>query len=71
MPDIQEAKCFEFTVQILPPPQEAPRGGAKNCLRFALIWTPLSLDLFLHTSLTDLTMQYTLNMPRPYKIRPC
>ena len=20
MPDIQEAKCFEFTVQILPPP---------------------------------------------------
>ena len=28
MPDIQEAKCFEFTVQILPsPPQGAPRRG--------------------------------------------
>jgi len=29
MPDIQEAKCFEFTVQI-PPPLGAPRGGAKK-----------------------------------------
>jgi len=27
MPDIQEAKCFEFTVQILPPPLGAPGGG--------------------------------------------
>ena len=27
MPDIQEAKCFEFTVHILPPPLGAPRGG--------------------------------------------
>ena len=29
MPDIQEANCFEFTVQILfsPPPLGAPRGG--------------------------------------------
>ena len=31
VPDIQEAKCFEFTVQVLllPPPHpiEAPRGG--------------------------------------------
>ena len=28
MPNIQEAKCFEFTVQICPPPLRAPRGGA-------------------------------------------
>ena len=28
MPDIQEAKCFKFTVQILsPPPIGAPRGA--------------------------------------------
>jgi len=28
MPDIQEAKCFECTAQILPPPPPgAPRGG--------------------------------------------
>ena len=27
MPDIQEAKCFEFTVQISPPPLGGPRGG--------------------------------------------
>ena len=27
MPCIQEAKCFKFTVQILPPPPGAPRGG--------------------------------------------
>ena len=27
-PDIQEAKCFEFTVQMLPPPLGAFRGGA-------------------------------------------
>jgi len=26
MSDIQEAKCFEFTVHILPPPLGAPRG---------------------------------------------
>jgi hypothetical protein len=24
MPDIQEAKCYEFTVRILPPPLGAP-----------------------------------------------
>ena len=28
-PDIQEAKCFEFTVQMLPPPLGAFRGGGK------------------------------------------
>jgi len=33
MPDIQEAKCYEFTVRILPP-LGAPRGGAKK--NFAL-----------------------------------
>ena len=27
--NIHEAKCFEFTVQTLPPPQGAPRGGGK------------------------------------------
>ena len=43
MPDIQEAKCFELTVQILhSSPLEPPRGrgGAKNSYRFAHIWTP-------------------------------
>ena len=29
MPDIQEAKCFEFKVQILPPPG-GPWGAKKN-----------------------------------------
>ena len=46
MPDIQEAKCFEFTVQILPsPPQGAPRrgGGKKN-------FAP-TLELFRYTPL--------------------
>ena len=28
MPDIQEAKCFEFTVQILPPPPRSSQGAA-------------------------------------------
>ena len=49
MPDIQEAKCYEFTVRILPPPLGAPRGGQKFFLRFAQILPPL--DLFLHTPL--------------------
>ena len=30
MPDIQEAKCLESTVQILPPPRSFWREGAKN-----------------------------------------
>jgi len=30
LPDIQKAKCSEFTVQTLPPPLlGAPRGGGK------------------------------------------
>jgi len=33
MPDIQEAKCFEFTVQILPPPLEL------------FLYTPLSNEI--------------------------
>ena len=33
MPDIQEAKCLEFTVQILPPPLGAPSGGKKIAIR--------------------------------------
>ena len=40
MPDIQEAKCYEFTVRILPPPLRAPRGGQKIFLRFAQILPP-------------------------------
>jgi len=40
MPDIQEAKCYEFTVRILPPPLVAPRGGQKKILRFAQILPP-------------------------------
>ena len=39
MPDIQEAKCYEFTVRILPP-LGAPRGGQKKILRFAQILPP-------------------------------
>ena len=39
MPDIQEAKCFEFTVQILPPPRSS-KGEAKKNLRFKHIWPP-------------------------------
>ena len=27
MPDIQEAKCIEFTIQILPPPPRSFQGG--------------------------------------------
>ena len=35
MPDIQEAKCFEFTVQILPPPPlGAHRGGGGEEKKF-------------------------------------
>ena len=44
MPDIQKAKCFEFTVQILPPALGGG-GGAKKLLRFAKQCPPL--DLFL------------------------
>ena len=43
MPDIQEAKCFEITVQI-PPPPGAPRRGRA-------IHTHTPLDLFLYTPL--------------------
>ena len=33
MPNIQEAKCFEFTIKILPPPLGTPRGGGdKKCM---------------------------------------
>ena len=49
MPDIKEAKCFEFTVQILPPPLAAPRGGKQICWRFAQLSPPQ--DLFLYTPL--------------------
>ena len=45
MPDIQEAKYFEFTVQIFPS-IGAPGGGAKK-LRFVHILPPI--DLFLYT----------------------
>ena len=46
MPDIQEAKCFEFTVQILPPPQELP-GGGKHVLppQELFLYTPLQTHL--------------------------
>ena len=44
MSDNQEAKCFEFAVQILPPPLGTPGGCQKNsppqnyfCLRPCLI----------------------------------
>ena len=49
MPDIQEAKCFEFTDQMLPPPLGAFRGGGQIFWRFAQI-SP-SLQLFLYTPL--------------------
>ena len=49
MPDIQEAKCFKFKVQIPPPPIGAPRRGKKYfALRANLAPT---LDLFLYTPL--------------------
>ena len=44
MPDIQEAKCFEFTVQI-PPPWEF-LVGREIFWRFAQI-SPAPQDLFL------------------------
>ena len=41
MPDIQEAKCYEFTVRILPPPPlGAPRGGQKNVLPLRANFAP-------------------------------
>ena len=45
MPDIQEAKWFEFTVQILPPlrKQGSPPGGKKN-------WPPLDLFHYIRPS---------------------
>ena len=50
MPDIQEAKCLEFTVQILPPPPRSFwREGAKK-FRFAQI-SPPAIYLFLYTPL--------------------
>jgi len=36
--DIQEAECFEFTVQILPPPPGAPWGQTN--------FSPPALDFF-------------------------
>ena len=45
MPDIQEAKCYEFTVRIFPP-LGAPRGGAKKILP--------PLHLFLYTPLQSI-----------------
>jgi len=49
MPDIQEAKFLEFTVQVLPPPLGAPRGGKKN-FGASRKFGP-NLDLFLYTPL--------------------
>ena len=40
MPDIQKAKCFEFTVQILPPLEALGGGGQTNIL-------PLRLSTFI------------------------
>ena len=38
MPDIQEAKCFKFAVQMLPPPPTyEPLVGGQKKLRFAHI----------------------------------
>jgi len=48
MPDIQEAKCYEFTVQIGAP----IGGGPKKISRFMQILPP-PLDLFLYTPLTN------------------
>ena len=40
LPDIQEVKCFEFTVQMLPPPLGASLGAKKIIVRFANILPP-------------------------------
>ena len=47
LPDIQEAKCFEFKVQILPRPG-GPWGAKKN---FVLRAHFAPLDLFQYTPL--------------------
>ena len=46
MPDIQEAKCFEFIVQIVPPPLGAPSKVSQK------MFAPQ--DLFLYTPLIDI-----------------
>ena len=50
LPDIQEVKCFEFTVQMLPPPLGASLGAKKIIVRFANILPPPT-DWFLYTPL--------------------
>ena len=46
MPDIQEAKCFEFTVQILPPPLN-PLSSRKKLLIFFIYYIVVTyLKLF-------------------------
>ena len=63
MSDIQEAKCFEFTVQILPPPLGAPRRRQKNHFCFAQTLPPprfISVYALVYTN--NFKNKYTANI---------
>ena len=61
MPDVQEAKCFEFTVQILPPPLEAPSRGQKNVRppRFISVYALVYKQLLILTTCLE-TVKFTI-----------
>ena len=74
----KEAKCFEFTVQILHPgPLGAPRGGSAKQKFCASRIFSLYLDLFLYTPLYIYTLLfylgvclYPINVETAEPIRP-
>ena len=64
VPEIQEAKCSEFTVQTLPPPppfrkmntitHKKKGGGGQKKLALCTIFAPPPLDLILFTPLREI-----------------
>ena len=63
MPDIQEAKCFEFTVQILPPPRSSYwRGGD------LLLLPPRFISVY--AQLPQNSEKWKSNLTKPSRGRP-
>ena len=61
MPDIQEAKYYEFSIQILPPPLGAPKGAGRQKHFFAL-------RANLTSTLEFFSVYALVHPPHPWKI---